>query len=79
MADPLRLLTYAQAEAVGVQLHDHLARLGLCLCEVRPTAGWPGLRTIARDDLVWPDTVQRLLAIAADTLADADERAGHDG
>lgn len=53
-------LTHDQAEGIGVELCDQLARLGA-----------PAPLPFDRDNMVWADMVQLVLRRSAEVLADA--------
>lgn len=55
------LITFAEAEAIGVALHDHLEKVG-----VRPP--------MTRDDMGWGDVVQFVLRRASETALDRANR-----
>lgn len=64
MADPVHLLKFPEAEALGVECHDRMVAMGLP----------PVLK---RDDLGWADLVQFVLRRARD-IADAKQAAGEE-
>ena len=59
---PLPLLSYDEAQAVGVAVHDHMLRM-------------TGAAPIARDDLGWADLVQFVTRKACERVVEreADE------
>lgn len=64
MADPVHLLKFPEAEALGVECHDRMVAMG-----VPPV--------LERDDLGWADLVQFVLRRARD-IADAKRAAGEE-
>jgi hypothetical protein len=56
------LLTFAEAETVGAQLHDHWTKMA-------------GKAPMAREDMAWADLVQRVIRLARDVV---DAREGGD-
>lgn len=64
MTDPVHLLKFPEAEALGVECHDRMVAMG-----VPPV--------LKRDDLGWADLVQFVLRRARD-IADAKRAAGEE-